>query len=58
MNQEELLNELTRLNRQGIVNDEEFLVLRRLLREKGLSERTADDFHRLFVAKSPPRDDD
>lgn len=51
-NDRELRAELERLNRAGIINDEEYLVLRELVGRKKLSGETKDRFDRLFRKKS------
>lgn len=47
-NRTELFRELQRLNRTGIINDEEAAILRKLLRERMLSGETKEQFDKLF----------
>ena len=56
----ELLAELQRLNRTGIINDEEFLVLRKIIAGGKVSPEFYRQFDRLFAAnsKSVPREID
>ena len=55
----ELLDELTRLNRAGLINDEEYAVLRGVLRSGGRSKAATEEFARLFLTKTPrPPEDD
>jgi hypothetical protein len=48
----ELLRELQRLNRTGVINDEEFLALRKIIRGGSISTEFYRKFDRLFAGKS------
>jgi rubredoxin len=48
----ELLRELQRLNRTGVINDEEFLALRKIIRGGSISPEFYRKFDRLFAGKS------
>lgn len=54
----ELLKELQRLNRAGLINDEEFLVLRSILQGKSNSPEHYIRFDQLFAGKSRRLSDD
>jgi len=46
----ELLRELQRLNNTGVINDEEFLVLRKIIRGGSVNAEIYRRFDRLFAA--------
>lgn len=48
----ELLRELQRLNRTGVINDEEFLTLRKIIRGGALGTEFYRKFDKLFAGKS------
>ena len=48
----ELLRELQRLNKTGVINDEEFLILRKIIRGGPVSAELYRKFDSLFAAKS------
>ncbi len=48
----ELLRELQRLNRTGVINDEEFLTLRKIIRGGSISPEFYRKFDKLFAGKS------
>ena len=48
----ELLRELQRLNRTGVINDEEFLILRKIIRGGSISPEFYRKFNKLFAGKS------
>jgi hypothetical protein len=48
----ELLKELQRLNRTGVINDEEFLTLRKIIRGGSISPEFYRKFDKLFAGKS------
>ena len=50
----QLLGELRRLNREGMINDEEYVVLRRFIASEKVSADVFRQFEKLFVEKSKP----
>jgi hypothetical protein len=49
---DELLRELQRLNRTGVINDEEFLLLRKIIRGGAISPDIYRKFDKLFAGKT------
>src|SRR5215204_2521633 len=49
---DELLRELQRLNRTGVINDEEFLILRKIIRGGAISPEFYRKFDKLLAGKS------